>query len=66
MSVNCYGPKREPKLDERSLLNQPPVRVDNSEIEAKMAEIKEKVDVDNLSLQPWSKNVWSEFFLLKI
>lgn len=57
LAVNCYGEKREPKIDETNYLEEIQKGPGNLELENKMIEIKDLTD--NMSYYPYNKNQWS-------
>mgnify|MGYP001579798123 CR=1 FL=1 len=59
LAVNCYGPKRDAKIDEIDQMNVFDKGTSNAELEAKMDEIKDLAD--NVTLLPHNKLKWSEF-----
>lgn len=57
LAVNCYGQKREPKIDELDYMNQIKAGTTSHELENKMLEIQDLTD--NMSFYPFNSSEWS-------
>lgn len=57
LAVNCYGPKRKMKIDERAMLNSMSDNVNNSELQSRIDSIQDKAD--NLMFLPYNKKQWA-------